>query len=126
MVRFSRVGSAAVLMCHPSVIRSWKLMRHDGGNALKSQDNCEGLRALPLKSMECGIFSTPSCTRRPIRHGLSGCGGSEVVAEDWFSWYSRHMEQTPFELTPEQKGLLATLSRETGKPIPMLIAKALK
>ena len=36
------------------------------------------------------------------------------------------MEQTPFEFTPEQKGLLATLSRETGKPIPMLIAKALK
>lgn len=36
------------------------------------------------------------------------------------------MEQTPFELTPEQKGMLASLSRETGKPIPMLIAKALK
>jgi hypothetical protein len=29
-------------------------MRHDGGNALKSQDNHEGLRALPLKSVECG------------------------------------------------------------------------
>jgi insertion element IS1 protein InsB len=28
-------------------------MRHDGGNALQSQDNCEGLRALPLNSMEC-------------------------------------------------------------------------
>ena len=36
------------------------------------------------------------------------------------------MEQTPFELTPEQKGMLATLSRETGKPIPALIAKALE
>ena len=35
------------------------------------------------------------------------------------------MEQTPFELTPEQKGLLATLSRETGKPIPALLAEAL-
>src|SRR6266508_6713206 len=53
MVRFSRVGLAAVPMCHPSVIRSWKLMRHDGGMALKSQDHCEGLRALPRKSMEC-------------------------------------------------------------------------
>ena len=31
-------------------------MRHDGGNALKSQDNGEGLKALPLKSMECGKF----------------------------------------------------------------------
>jgi hypothetical protein len=36
------------------------------------------------------------------------------------------MEQTPFELTPEQKGLLATLSRETGKPIPALITEALE
>jgi hypothetical protein len=36
------------------------------------------------------------------------------------------MEQTPFELTPEQKGLLASLSRETGKPIPALIAEALE
>lgn len=36
------------------------------------------------------------------------------------------MEQTPFELTPEQKGLLVTLSRETGKPIPALLAEALE
>ena len=35
------------------------------------------------------------------------------------------MEQTPFDLTPEQKGLLVTLSRETGKPIPALLAEAL-
>lgn len=36
------------------------------------------------------------------------------------------MEQTPFDLTPEQKGMLASLSRETGKPIPVLLAKALE
>jgi hypothetical protein len=36
------------------------------------------------------------------------------------------MEPTPFDLTPEQKGMLASLSRETGKPIPALIAKALE
>ena len=36
------------------------------------------------------------------------------------------MEPTPFELTPEQKGILATLSRETGKPIPALLAEALE
>ena len=36
------------------------------------------------------------------------------------------MEQTSFELTPEQKGLLATLSRETGKPIPALLEEALE
>ena len=35
------------------------------------------------------------------------------------------MEQTSFELTPEQKGMLATLSRETGKPIPALLDEAL-
>ena len=35
------------------------------------------------------------------------------------------MDSTPFELTPEQKGLLATLSRETGKSIPALLAEAL-
>lgn len=35
------------------------------------------------------------------------------------------MEQTPFDLTPEQKGLLVMLSRETGKPIPALLAEAL-
>ena len=36
------------------------------------------------------------------------------------------MEATPFELTPEQKGMLASLSRETGKSIPALIAEALE
>jgi hypothetical protein len=36
------------------------------------------------------------------------------------------MEQTPFELTPKQKGILAALSRETGKPIPALLDEALE
>ncbi len=36
------------------------------------------------------------------------------------------METTPFDLTPEQKGLLQSLSQETGKPISALIAEALK
>src|SRR5262245_1616158 len=53
MVRFARVRLAAVLMCPPSVIRCCTLMRHNGGNTLKSQDHHEGLRALPLKAMEC-------------------------------------------------------------------------
>jgi hypothetical protein len=35
------------------------------------------------------------------------------------------METTPFDLTPEQKSLLAALAQETGKPIPALIAEAL-
>jgi len=36
------------------------------------------------------------------------------------------MEHTLFELTPEQQGMLVSLSRETGKPIPTLIAEALE
>jgi len=36
------------------------------------------------------------------------------------------METTPFDLTPEQKGMLASLSRETGRPIPALLAAALE
>ena len=47
------VGLAGVRMVIPQVIRSRKLMRHHEGNALKSQDHREGLRALPLKAMEC-------------------------------------------------------------------------
>ena len=35
------------------------------------------------------------------------------------------MDTTPFDLTQEQKGLLVALARETGKPIPALIAEAL-
>jgi hypothetical protein len=36
------------------------------------------------------------------------------------------METTPFDLIPEQKGMLAALSHETGRPISALIAQALK
>ncbi len=36
------------------------------------------------------------------------------------------METTPFQLTPEQQGLLQFLSRETGKPISTLIEEALE
>lgn len=35
------------------------------------------------------------------------------------------MEQTSFELTPKQKGILATLSRKTGKPVHALLDEAL-
>src|SRR5205809_3647963 len=108
----------------PRGFRSHKLRRHDGGNALKSQDHCEELRALPLKPMACGIFSIPSNTLRPIRHGLKGCGGRESLAAWGFPWYGVDMEHTPFELTPEQKGMLASLSHETGKPIPLLLTEA--
>jgi len=45
----------------------------------------------------------------------------------WLSpWSDEPMDITPFDLTLEQKGMLASLSRETGKPIPALIAKALE
>jgi hypothetical protein len=35
------------------------------------------------------------------------------------------LEQTSFELTPPQKGILAALSRATGKPVPALLDEAL-
>src|SRR5215831_10371748 len=82
MVRFSRVGLAAMPMCHPSVIRSRKLMKYDGGNAWQSQDHREGLRALPLKAMECEI----SCFLLAARCGIHQWvvvipGGRKVVGE---------------------------------------------
>jgi hypothetical protein len=43
-----------------------------------------------------------------------------------FFCYSERMEQTPFELTPAQKGMLTTLSQETGKPVPALLEEALE
>src|SRR5437879_12765457 len=65
MVRFSRVCLAAVPMCHPQVIKSRQWMRHDGGNTLQYQDPYEGLRALPLKVMECEeIHEVPIQRRR--------------------------------------------------------------
>ena len=36
------------------------------------------------------------------------------------------MEPTPLAFTPEQQGLLESLSRETGKPVAALIAQALE
>ena len=36
------------------------------------------------------------------------------------------MEPTPFELTPAQKDLLESLTRETGEPVSALIDKALE
>jgi hypothetical protein len=36
------------------------------------------------------------------------------------------MDTTPFDLTPEQKGMLASLSRKTGEPIPVLLSRALE
>jgi hypothetical protein len=52
---FSRRFRHCVHM-YPSAIRSWKLRRHSGGNALQSQNYCEELRVLPLKAVEGGHF----------------------------------------------------------------------
>jgi hypothetical protein len=50
---------------------------------------------------------------------------SRFLADARRFWYGEAMETTPFDLTPEQKSLLAALAQETGKPIPALIAEAL-
>src|SRR5262244_461777 len=67
MVRFSRVGFAAVPICYPSVIRPQKLRRHSGGNTSKSQDHCEGLRVLPQNAMECVCFQPTTALTRDMR-----------------------------------------------------------
>jgi hypothetical protein len=41
-------------MCHPHVLRSLELRRHNGRNTLKSQDNRGGLGTLPRNPGECG------------------------------------------------------------------------
>src|SRR5262245_25519017 len=56
IVRFSRVGLAAVPMCDPQVIRCRELMRHHEGNVWPSQADREGLRTLPRNAMECAFF----------------------------------------------------------------------
>src|SRR5438067_1454657 len=53
MVRLARVS--AFSMCHPQLIRSHQLTRHNGGNTLKSQGNRKGRRAPPLNWVECGF-----------------------------------------------------------------------
>jgi predicted DNA-binding protein len=54
--------------------------------------------------------------------GAAWCKGGESLAPRRFPWYGVIMETSPFELTPEQKGMLASLSRETGKPMATLLA----
>src|SRR6267142_1501948 len=65
MVRFVRVCLAALSMCHPQVIVSRPLIRHDGGNILKYQDNRAGLQRLSLNPMECGISTLYVGKTRP-------------------------------------------------------------
>src|SRR5262247_1963464 len=65
IVRFSRVGLAAVPMCDPQVIRCRELMRHHEGHVAPAHANRDGLRALPRNAMECEIYrqATASCAR---------------------------------------------------------------
>jgi hypothetical protein len=53
-------------MCHPQVIVSRPLIRHDGGNILKYQDNRAGLQRLPLNPMECGFFFFQISKKRSV------------------------------------------------------------
>jgi hypothetical protein len=71
-----------------------------------------------LKTPDSAIATTAIRTKTTPH--LSG------VASRVSPWYDGNIDTTPFELTPEQKGMLASLSRETGKAIPALIAEALE
>jgi hypothetical protein len=52
--------------------------------------------------------------------------GDGSIAARVSPWYDGYMETIPFDLTPEQKGMLVALSHETGRPITALIAQALE
>jgi hypothetical protein len=56
--RFSeeQISLAVLPICYPQLIRSQKLMRHNGGNTLKSQDHREGFRTLLRNPMKCEFF----------------------------------------------------------------------
>ena len=83
-------------------------MRHDGGNALKSQDNRKGLRAPPRNSVECGkvyqLLACPEYGKVSLQHRVPcsmnaaswQAGGQQVqygpraLCSAGVSWCSRH------------------------------------
>jgi DNA invertase Pin-like site-specific DNA recombinase len=72
MVRFERVRLDTLLMCHPQVIGSRQLIRHNGGNTLRYQDNREGLQTLPLNPVECEkLYADETNTIADIRKTLN-------------------------------------------------------
>jgi len=52
------------------------------------------------------------------------CPCPTSLAEAQHSWSRSSMETNPFDLTPEQKGLLVTLAHATDKPVPALLTEA--
>ena len=53
---------------------------------------------------------------------LEATADADVLKRLGFPGRVMGMDTTPFDLTPEQKGMLASLSHETGKPLPALLA----
>jgi hypothetical protein len=94
MVRLHRVHWAVLPMCHPQVIESRTLMRHDEGNTWKSQDNHEGLRALPLKSMECALFCG-QVHRESVTHGKSMLIPEQISEGFWPSYDRGYSASSP-------------------------------
>ena len=76
-----------------------------------------GSRRKGTKNNDPGV-----CLLRPLEATVD----ADVLKRLGFPGRVMGMDTTPFDLTPEQKGMLAALSRETGKPISALIAKALE
>src|SRR5262249_49120388 len=73
----------------PQVIRSRQMMRHDGGDPLKSQDHHAGLRALPLKAMECGKFEVERYAHTAQKYPRNLCASS--VIPPWTSQVLLHV-----------------------------------
>jgi hypothetical protein len=65
----------------------------------------------------------------PVATGVAGDSydlSLVKLVDPGLACYHLLTETTPFDLTPEQKDLLKSLSEETGKPISALLAAALE
>ena len=84
----------------PQVIVSHQMMRHDGGDTMKSQAHHAGLRALPLKAMECGKVSP-----RQLWRGLS-----HLSAYSRYTTIGDAGERCVLEVSPLQLVVMCTAS----------------
>src|SRR4029453_14271007 len=101
-------------MCPPSVIRCCTLMRHNGGNTLKSQDRHEGLRALPLKAMECERYRCQETL----------CKGGTFLLDYTYAGHSAEVKQQIVDMAMNASGI-----RDTARVLhvsPTTVIKELK
>ena len=79
-------------------------MRHDGGNALKSQDHHEGLRTLPLNPVEWGNVRYSESTNTITFGGSGGERTALTTVPSLNQWH--HLAITYSEAGASLKGYL--------------------